>query len=101
VPYSIDNISQDANGDIFAAAFPRALQTLLGMEAQSAVIRIRKNADGTYSWEKVLEDRDREVLAFQTTAVHDAKTGRLFLGGKFRPEAQCFYVLLTWCNRCE
>ncbi len=33
-------------------------------------------------WEKVLEDRDGEVLPGTTTAIHDAKTGRLFLSSK-------------------
>ena len=96
----IDNLSVDANGDIFAAAFPDSLK-LIRVVTQGAdlpvpgtVWKIRRVASdreenekeiggdtGNYRVWKVLEDRDGKVMPRATTvAVHDTKTGRLFLG---------------------
>lgn len=96
----IDNLSVDANGDIFAAAFPDSLK-LIKVATQGAdlavpgtVWKIRRVASerkengketrgdtGNYRVWKVLEDRDGKVIPRATTvAVHDAKTGRIFLG---------------------
>ena len=88
--YPMDNLAEDANGDIFAAAFPRAIDNMayvkspFGKVPAATVLRIRraKGSDTAYEWEKVLEDRDGEVLPAMTTVVHDAATGRLFLSGK-------------------
>jgi hypothetical protein len=91
----IDNLSVDANGDLFAAAFPDALKMVKemknvdGVPVPATVWQIRKGTEeekssGTVNylvW-KVLEDRESKVLpSGTTTAVHDAKTGRIFLGG--------------------
>lgn len=88
VPYAIDNLSQDADGTIWAAVMPvglRALQTAydpLHKTAPSAVIKIWKTKGSGFAWEKVLEDRDNDMLPCATTVVHDEKTGRLFVSGK-------------------
>ena len=53
------------------------------MHPPTTVFRIRKPSkghDAEYVVEKVLED-DGSVLPGTTTAVHDAETGRIYLGG--------------------
>ncbi|KAB5517362.1 hypothetical protein GE09DRAFT_979088 [Coniochaeta sp. 2T2.1] len=94
IPWSLDNLSEDANGDIYAAAFPKPIEALtvfngpeLKTYATATVLRIRKDegAEGGYVWDKILEDRDRVVLPGATTVVHDARTGRLFLSGNVSP----------------
>ncbi|KAK2004065.1 calcium-dependent phosphotriesterase [Colletotrichum falcatum] len=87
LPYSIDNLSVDGKGDIYAAVFPRGIEILqatkdpLNSKIKSAAVRIRKEDEGVYVWEKVIEDGASEVLPGSTVVVHDAKTGRLFFGG--------------------
>ncbi|RYP53929.1 hypothetical protein DL768_001241 [Monosporascus sp. mg162] len=89
--YSLDNLSVDKNGDIYAAAFPRPLQMLRGADdpfnsrAPAAALKISKKGDGAYVVEKVIEDGDAEVLPATTTVLHDAKTGRLFFSGVYSP----------------
>ncbi|KAI6277034.1 hypothetical protein MCOR27_006207 [Pyricularia oryzae] len=93
IGYSIDNISEDADGNLFVAAFPKITEILkfgddpMNKWSTATIFRIRKTqeADGklSFTFEKLIEDRDKEVLPGATTAVRDAKTGRLFLGGKF------------------
>ncbi|KAI8256728.1 Serum paraoxonase/arylesterase 1 [Colletotrichum sp. SAR 10_98] len=91
VPYAIDNLSVDGKGDIYAAVFPRGIEILqasedpLNARPKSAAVRIRKEADGEYVWEKVIEDGKGELLPGSTTVVHDAKTGRLFFGSVTSP----------------
>ncbi|KAM3071625.1 hypothetical protein ACMFMG_009498 [Clarireedia jacksonii] len=89
----LDNLSVDANGDIYAAGFPDVVALVNGMNGApdagipAAVFRVRGVRDGDgygkmrYEVKKVLEDIDASVLPMTTTAVHDVKTGRLFLGG--------------------
>jgi hypothetical protein len=111
LPYPIDNLSVDKNGDIFAATFPQTHIFLKSSKAPfeidppTSVFRIRKGGNdfGTlntagletgkailergnvsYSTEKILED-DGSVLPGSTIAVHDAKTGRIYLGGAVAP----------------
>lgn len=93
----LDNISPDAKGDLYVPGFPKLLQATEGMGdphgsiAPVTIWRIRKTVDAgpdgvrsiDYRVEKVIEDRDSKVLAGSTTVRHDAKTGRLFIGGKF------------------
>jgi hypothetical protein len=91
----LDNISPDANGDLYAAAFPIAMKTLKGMAdpygktTPSTVIRISKavenefdDAQARYVVEKVIEDKEGEIISGATTVRHDVKTGRLFIGGE-------------------
>ncbi|KAK6213937.1 hypothetical protein QIS74_09939 [Colletotrichum tabaci] len=91
VPYSIDNLSVDDKGDIYAAVFPRGIEILqasndpLNARPKSAAVRIHKDGEGVYVWEKVIEDGAGEVLPGSTVVVHDAKTGRLFFGGVTSP----------------
>ncbi|KAK5126954.1 hypothetical protein LTR85_008312 [Meristemomyces frigidus] len=91
-PYPLDNLSQDSNGDIWAAAFPKMMPTLsafnnpLGPTPPSTILRIRRKVDGSgWECEKVLEDAEGAVLPATTTAIHDAKTGRIFMSGIFSP----------------
>ncbi|EXJ82800.1 hypothetical protein A1O3_06615 [Capronia epimyces CBS 606.96] len=102
--YPIDNLSEDANGDIFAAAMPKVLQGMAAFNdplnaptAPATVWRVRRlNRDVTdkYDYElvKVIEDGAGEVLPSMTTVIHDALTGRLFMSSEFHVEVP---------NQCE
>lgn len=89
LPYAIDNLSEDQNGDIWAAVIPRGLDFLkhaqnpLTFQPPSSVFRIKRADNKVLSKtaEKILEDVRGEVLPGTTTVVHDMTTGRLFLGG--------------------
>jgi arylesterase / paraoxonase len=89
--YPIDNLAADAKGDIYAACFPKVLEVMAVVDdpfqktATVTVLRIKKVADG-YRVEKVLEDGNKKVLSMATTATHDAKTGRIFMGSEFIPQ---------------
>lgn len=89
VPFPIDNLSVDKKGDIYVAAFPKVYKWVessknpFDVHPPTTVFRIRKSNNGhdaEYVVEKVLED-DGSVLPGTTTAVHDAETGRIYLGG--------------------
>lgn len=86
--YGLDNASIDENGDIWIAAFPvgseiyKAYKDPYNARAPASVLRVSK-VEGEWKVEKMLEDKEGEVLPVATTAVHDAKTGRLFLSSKF------------------
>ena len=103
VPLPIDNLSVDKGGDIYAAAFPKiylwaeSSKNPFDVDPPSAVFRIHKSqrgvggakdaydeTDAIYVVDKVLED-DGSVLPGATTAVHDTKTGRIFLSGVMSP----------------
>lgn len=82
----IDNLSTDKNGDIYAAAFPKPLQLLdsikdpYHIDTPSTIWRIRKSGSG-YEVKKLLEDKEAKIMGGATTASHDVKTGKLFMGG--------------------
>ena len=63
-----------------------------GPTGPSAVSRLRKIGN-EYVVEKVIEDEAGEKLPGTTTAIHDAKTGRLFLSSKFCLSKRFFCVL--------
>jgi hypothetical protein len=83
----LDNLSLDANGDIWAAGLPKALVAVKAAhnpykkQAPTTVWRVSKTDEG-YKTFKVLEDRDSKVLTQIATVQHDVKTGRLFIVGK-------------------
>ena len=84
----VDNLSINKNGDIYAAAFPKALKFVetskdpYHRDAPSTIWRIRKKGGGKgYEAMKVLEDREAKIMGGATVARHDVKTGRLFIGG--------------------
>jgi len=93
----LDNISPDARGDLYVIGFPdllrsmKALDDPLHLDAPSTVLRIRKTVDAgpdgvrsvDYRVEKVIEDKEGKVISGATTVRHDAKTGRLFIGGEY------------------
>jgi arylesterase/paraoxonase len=100
-PYPVDNLDVDSKGDIYAAGFPKAylhqefLDKGRDVLVPMAVLRIRRTEGGGkkekrggdggiykggYVVEKVLED-DGSVLPSTTKAVHDPKTGRIFMAG--------------------
>lgn len=90
--YSVDNLAEDANGDLWLATFPKPLDAMaiasdpFNFWPRSTVFRIRKSIVGgkvTMTADKIIEDRDKVVLPGTTTVVHDAKTGRLFLSGMY------------------
>ena len=88
IDYSLDNLSVDGNGDLYVAAFPQPLKIFeafldpFNAKTPSTVLRIWMGEDGRHQWEKVLEDAEGTTLPGATTALHDAKTGRLFLSGE-------------------
>ena len=88
--YPIDNLSQDSNGDIFIPHFPKMGEALgmfdnpFGPTGPSAVACLRK-VGNDYEIEKLVEDKNGEVLPGTTTAIHDAKTKRLFLSSECSP----------------
>lgn len=107
----LDNVSPDANGDLYVPGFPDLLKMQKGLAnpydeiAPASVWRIRKTVDVhnkevkvDYRVEKVIEDKESKVLAGSTTVRHDAKTGRLFIGGKllFIVSDVQIECLLTW-----
>ena len=102
VPLPIDNLSIDKNGDIFAATFPKlfilekSFSHPYDINPPCAVFKVatipkrderegRDSASGnSYDVVKIMED-DGKVLPGSTVAVHDAETGRFFLGGVIAP----------------
>lgn len=94
-PYVVDNLSEDKNGAIWAAVLPRGIQIMRQFDAPftmfpaATVFKITRSSEGdstkngAYIVEKVLEDRDGEVLPGATTVVHDVTTKKLFLSGEF------------------
>ena len=95
IPHPIDNLVQDSNGDIFVASFPilhkafKSTDMPFDISPPTAAWRIRKAENGTHEVEKVLED-DGSVLPSATVVLHDPKSGRMFLGGKFTPYSHHF-----------
>ncbi|KAH3996503.1 hypothetical protein HBI56_137760 [Parastagonospora nodorum] len=92
----LDNISPDANGDLYVAGFPdfraalKGLHDPLNVDAPSSVLRIRKTVDVErqkvdYRVEKVVEDKSGKVISGATSVRHDVKTGRLFIGAAIHP----------------
>ncbi|PQE31688.1 Serum paraoxonase arylesterase protein [Rutstroemia sp. NJR-2017a WRK4] len=91
VPYPVNDISIDKNGDIYAAAVPvlhKSMGTSQIMEQKvpSAVFRIMKlgemgEGEG-WGWNivKMIEDAGH-MLPGITKAVHDTRNGKMFLGG--------------------
>lgn len=104
IGYPIDNLSIDSEGDIFVASFPRLHEMVdtfknHSMSASTTIFKVSRDEervkgapkrqnieafDGDYIVEKILED-DGSLLSGSTTAVHDPKTGRLFLSGVIQP----------------
>jgi arylesterase/paraoxonase len=88
--YGIDNLSFDAKGDMLAAVFPAPLRFFKSstdpynadLSPPSAALRVSKTSSG-YKVSKAIEDGLGEALPGSTTVLHDAKTGRLFMGGMF------------------
>ena len=92
--YPIDNLSEDANGDIFAATMPKGIQALAAFNdplnaptAPATVWRVRRlNRDVPekykYKLSKIIEDGKGEALPGMTTVIHDALTGTLFMSGE-------------------
>lgn len=84
----LDNLALDANGDFWVAGGPDLVRTMKWVQAPmenpnpSTVLRIKKTKDG-YQVDKILEDGETKVFNGLTTARHDAKTGKLFLGGEY------------------
>ncbi|KAH7084118.1 hypothetical protein FB567DRAFT_528431 [Paraphoma chrysanthemicola] len=94
----LDNISPDANGDLYVPGFPDYLQVKKALDdplnpdlrAPASVMRIRKTVDVEkkkvlYHVDKVLEDKEGKVLTGSTTVRHDVKTGRLWIGAAVHP----------------
>lgn len=92
LPYAIDNLSEDQDGTLWAAILPRAVEIIKQSTdphnyfPSSSVFKLSRDAGGKFVTEKVLEDSEGRVLPGTTTVVHDARTGRLFLGGMYTHE---------------
>lgn len=99
--YPIDNLSEDANGDIFAASMPKGIEALAAfndpLNSPTApatawrVRRVNREVKDKYEYEliKVIEDAAGEKLPGMTTVIHDASTGRLFMSGKITSLERC------------
>ena len=91
LPYPLDNLSVDANGDIWVPGLPRVQETLasfdnpLGPTPAATIFRIHKTSAGKYVVDKILEDSKGEVLPGATAVIHDVGTGRLFVSGVVSP----------------
>ncbi|KAI2475439.1 hypothetical protein Ptr902_13125 [Pyrenophora tritici-repentis] len=90
----LDNISPDANGDMYAAGFPNLIQSGKGFDdpygeiSPVTIWRVRKRGvegEGRHKVEKVIEDNEGKVLSGSTTVRHDVKTGRLFVSAAVHP----------------
>ncbi|KAF9693356.1 hypothetical protein EKO04_008576 [Ascochyta lentis] len=98
----LDNISPDARGDLWVPGFPDTRQTFRAMAdpyvhvSPATIFRVRRVDDGgavgsggggklEYAVQKVIEDKEGEVISGATTVVHDIKTGRLFIGAAVSP----------------
>ena len=99
-PYPVDNLSIDSEGDIYAAAFPKAYTIFDVYDGKPVhpptsvfkISRKEKSRKGSlkqkdaktytkgYVVEKVLEDNG-SLLPASTKAIHDPKTGSIFLSG--------------------
>lgn len=102
IPFAVDNLSEDAEGAIWAAAIPQGLKFFqhakdpFGYTPPSTILKIRRRGDDDddddngYDVEKVLEDRDGEMLPGTTTVVHDVTTGRLFMSGMLLLLGSCW-----------
>jgi hypothetical protein len=83
----VDNLAVDSRGVIYAAGLPKLVAIMgsmadpFSLESPSTIWKITQSKTG-YITQKILEDSDTEVLSGVTTARHDAKTGRLFMGGE-------------------
>lgn len=90
VPFAIDNLSEDEDGVIWAAAithgpkFLRHIKNPFGYTSPSTVLKVQRTGSAVegYEYQKVVEDRDGEVLPGTTTVVHDVPTGRLFMSSE-------------------
>lgn len=94
LPYGIDNLSEDQDGNLWAAILPRGIEIMKQSTdphnyfPSSSVFKVSRDAGGKFITEKVIEDSEGRVLPGTTTVVHDARTGRLFLGGMYTHENQ-------------
>lgn len=86
----LDNFALDLNGDLWIPGFPNGVEAVkwtadpVGLRSPVTVWRLKKlTGEEGYEVKKMLEDGEAKVLNAATTVRHDAKTGRLFLGGKF------------------
>ena len=121
IPYPIDNLSEDNDGNIIAAVFPKSRELFakskdydpnnvhslevqremrlhgsnrVTKEPATAAMRISRVGKGPEGerWEvSKLIEDDGEVLPASTTVIRDAKTGRLFLSS----------VVSEWVGVCE
>ena len=110
----IDNFAVDANGDLWAAAFPKLLNMAKHLTTPEhaspvAVFRIRriggwdgrKDDEGVkyeYEVDKLIEDDTGHVLSGSTVARHDAKTGRVFVGGELNTQRSEQVLTTCSCN---
>ena len=104
----LDNVSPDAIGDLYVPGFPKIFKAVQSMDnpyevsAPVTIWRVKKivssghGVESTqYKVEKVLEDRDSKFLSGSTTVRHDAKTGRLFIGGTLQPFSSSFLLWIS------
>ena len=121
IPYPIDNLSEDNDGNIIAAVLPKSTELFakfkdfdpsnvhplevqremrlngpnkVAKEPASAAMQIQRTGKGLEGerWEvSKLVEDDGEVLPASTTVIRDARTGRLFLSS----------VVSEWISVCE
>ncbi|KAM0714826.1 hypothetical protein Q7P37_009290 [Cladosporium fusiforme] len=100
IGYGLDNLSQDADGNIFVPGFPKAIPSLKAFDdpmnvfPPSTILKVWKTEEGGFAWTKELEDDKGEALGMSTVAVRDGKSGSLFVGSVASP-------FLTVCKSKE
>ena len=93
----LNNISPDARGKLYVAAFPAALKTFKSLASPygdtaspATILRISTSTVTMFDDEiihyvvdKIIEDKEGKIISGATTVRHDAATGRLFIGGEY------------------
>jgi len=88
IPYAIDNLSVDANGDILVPTFPTGVKAAAVFQdpydynTPVTILEVKRTETG-YLWKKLIEDGNAEILGHSTAVTRDVKTGRLFISGMF------------------
>ena len=104
----MDNLVVDSKGDVYVAAFPKILSLVKALDGKvpevgkwveipSTVFRVRyvgeDGEEGEWEVKKVVEDVEGTKLPGSTVAVHDVKTGMLWMGGVASPFISVCQVL--------
>lgn len=91
----LDNLALDKNGDLWVAGFADGVKLMqwiedpVNVKVSGTIWRVKKAEEGKWKVEKMVEDKEAAILNAVTVARHDAKSGRLFMGGEFMISLLC------------